>query len=382
MLEQLKVMFFLQAEMSWRNEIVNVDQWIQQYALRRYGNVSDPVVKANLGSAWSLLYQCCYSHDFSWDYKSRVERPPAISMGTNNWDSFPSATIMVKALEQLLTGHNDKHLVDVGPYQYDIVDITRQAITNLFADVQVMFGLSYQKWQFRNENSTKEFMSISNAMLEMISDLDKLLASNTNFLLGKWIESARNSVKKESKEVQDLYEFNARNQITMWGYHENIEDYASKQWAGLVGDYYMRRWKLFSGLMLACLVNGSHLNFDTYENQRYSLEQEWGMEHTKYPTKPKGQLTEIVYDIYLRYISVQGSQITYKETQDSEMSGKYNYLFGASYKTWTKNVNQLRYLCDINPTCVGFTSTGVAYNATGTIIKSPSVILYTKLNTL
>jgi len=373
-------MFFSQAEMSWRNETVNVDQWIQQYALRRYGNVSDPTIRSNVVLAWRMLHRCCYINDYSGSYKSYVERAPAISMGTTNWDNFPNTTIMVKAVELLLTGRNSKHLVEVGPYQYDIVDITRQAITNLFADVQVMFGLSYQKWQLRNENSTMEFMSITNAMLEMISDLDKLLASNTNFLLGKWIEGARNSVIKEPKEVQDLYEFNARNQITMWGYHENIEDYASKQWAGLVGDYYMRRWKLFSGLMLACLMNGSHLNFDEYENERYTLEREWNMELIKYPTEPKGQLMEIVNDIYLKYILVKDSQGKYKETQDSEMNGEYIYLFGAGYKTWTKNVNQLRYLCDINPTCVGFTSTGVAYNATGTIIRSLSVTLYTKVN--
>jgi len=367
-------------EMAWRSVAVSVDQWIQQYARRRYGNVSDSTVSANLVSAWSLLHQCCYIHDFSGNIKSRVELSPAITMGSTNWDTFTNTTIMVKALELLLTGRNNSHLVEVGPYQYDVVDITRQAITNLFADVQVMFGLSYQKWQFRNENSTTEFMLITNAMLEMISDLDKLLASNTNFLLGKWIEGARSSVKKESKEVQDLYEFNARNQITMWGYHENIEDYASKQWAGLVGDYYMRRWKLFSGLMLACLMNGSHLNFDEYENERYALEREWDMELEKYPTEPQGQLMEIVNDVYLKYVSAKDSQIMYTETQNSEMNGNYIYLFGADYKTWTKDVNQLRYLCDINPTCVGFTSTGVVYNSTGTITKSPSVMLYTKMN--
>jgi len=58
------------------------------------------------------------------------------------------------------------------------------------------------------------------------------------------------------------------------------------------------------------------------------------------------------------------------------MSGHYIYLFGAGYKTWTKDVNQLQYLGDINPTWVGFTSTGMVYDATGTVIKSPSVILY------
>ena len=61
----------------------------------------------------------------------------------------------------------------------------------------------------------------------MIADLDKL---------GQWIEGARNSVKPasiRSGSTFDLYEFNVRNQIIVWGYRQNIEHYAIKQWAGL-----------------------------------------------------------------------------------------------------------------------------------------------------
>ena len=368
-------------ETAWRNETVDVESWVKQYAMRRYGNISDPSIGANLQMAWSILHNCCYVYDFSWSFKSRVETAPAITMGSSDWSSFPNTTGLVEALGLLLSAHDLKEMKEVGPYKYDVVDITRQAITNLFSDVQVMFGLSYQKWQFRNENSTKEFMNIINAMLEMIADLDKLLASNENFLLGKWIEDARNSVHIGAK---NLYEFNARNQITMWGYHENIEDYGSKQWAGLVGDYHMRRWKLFTGLMLACLTNGSHLDFDAYENERYALENEWGMERKEYRTKPTGNSLDIAFDLYEKYISVQGSQTTYKEVQNSEfdVSGQHICLFGddCNYKPWTRNMNQLMYLCDINPTCVGFTSSGMVYNGTASVIKSSSVTLYLKQN--
>lgn len=365
-------------EMAWRNESVDVESWVQQYARRRYGNISDSMIAANLQTAWSILHACCYSnHDFSWNFKSRVETAPAITMGSYNWDEFPNTTGMVEALGYLMSAHDIRKMDKVGPYQYDVVDIMRQAIANLFSDVQTMFGLAYQKWQFRNYNSTVEFMSIVDVMFEMIADLDKLLASNENFLLGKWIEGARSLVRLE---VRDLYEFNARNQITMWGYHENIEDYASKQWAGLVGDYYMRRWKLFGGLMLACLINGSHLDFNAYENERFVLENEWGMERKKYPTKPTGKSLDIAFDLYEKYVSVQGSQITYKEVQGTEFDvhGHYISLYGTNYEPWTRNMNQLMYLCNINPTCVGFTSSGVLYNGTGTIIKSPTVTMYLK----
>lgn len=365
-------------EMAWRNESVDIESWVKQYAMRRYGNISDPSIAANLQAAWSKLYQCCYAnHDFSWLFKSRVETAPSVTMGSNDWSEFPDTTIMLEALGLLLSAHDLKGMDEVGPYRYDVVDITRQAVNNLFSDVQVMLGLAYQKWQFRNENSTIEFMHIVDVMYEMIADLDQLLASNENFLLGRWIENARNSA---TPEASDLYEFNARNQVTMWGYHQNIEDYASKQWAGLVGDYYMKRWKLLGGLALACLINGSHLDFKAYENERFVLESEWGMENKKYPMAPTGKSLDIAFNLYEKYVLVQGSQMTYKELPDREffMIDDYIFLFEADYKPWTRNMNQLMYLCNINPTCVGFTSTGVVYNGTSVIVRAPGVSLYLK----
>ena len=82
------------------------------------------------------------------------------------------------------------------------MDITRQAVVNLFTDVHVMFGLAYKKYEYKI-NSSFEFVQFSNVMLEMIADLDRLLASNDNFLLSKWINGARSLVENAPKRVQD-----------------------------------------------------------------------------------------------------------------------------------------------------------------------------------
>ena len=168
-------------------------------------------------------------------------------------------------------------------------------------------------------------------MLEMISDLDRLLASNENFLLGKWINGARSSVKHASEMVQDLYEFNARNQITMWGYQQNIEDYASKQWAGLVGDYYMRRWKLLIAFMMDSIMKGTELDFDAYERERFLLESSWNQEHTNYPTEATGNSLLIAYELYNKYVSVQDSSVTYKVFPNTSMETDGPSLFGNIY---------------------------------------------------
>ena len=304
-----------------------------------------------------------------------MERAPIISMDNGYWIGYQNTTTMVDALGLLLSGYNNSKLKDVGPYQYDVVDITRQAITNLFTDVHVMFGLAYKKYQYSGQNSSLEFIQITNTMLEMIADLDRLLASNENFLLGKWIKDARSSVKDASK---DLYEFNARNQITMWGYQQNIEDYASKQWGGLVGDYYMRRWKLLIEFMLDSIMKGTELDFDAYEKERFLLESSWDQEHTNYPTEATGNSLLIAYELYNKYVSVQDSSVAYKVFPNTSMEIDGLGLFGYNIESWTKDVNQLKFLCNINPTCVGFDSIGTGYNSTGPLISSWTITLYLK----
>ena len=59
--------------------------------------------------------------------------------------------------------------------------------------------------------------------LDILEDLDRILATNKNFLLGPWLESAK-AMATNSRE-RKLYEFNARNQITLWGPDGQILDY-------------------------------------------------------------------------------------------------------------------------------------------------------------
>ena len=97
-----------------------------------------------------------------------------------------------------------------------------------------------------------------------------------------------------------LYEFNARNQITLWGPDGGfifldivsfcnysllgqILDYAGKQWSGMVSDYYIPRceissiidiihstlcslrWKMFFKTLEECLLTGKKFNSDDFK---------------------------------------------------------------------------------------------------------------------
>ena len=60
------------------------------------------------------------------------------------------------------------------------------------------------------------FFSIaSDAIIDLLLSLDNVLATSEQFLLGRWINTARAHGTTAAEE--DLYEYNARNQITLWG---------------------------------------------------------------------------------------------------------------------------------------------------------------------
>ena len=52
-------------------------------------------------------------------------------------------------------------------------------------------------------------------MVQILKDMEQLLASDPHFLLGDWLESAK--AKATNSDESDLYEWNARTQISVWG---------------------------------------------------------------------------------------------------------------------------------------------------------------------
>jgi|EP01044_Picomonas_judraskeda_P019536 hypothetical protein len=59
----------------------------------------------------------------------------------------------------------------------------------------------------------------------MLDDYDALLSTDTNFMLGRWQAWARSWADPGADAVKDNLEYNARNQLTLWGPTGQINDY-------------------------------------------------------------------------------------------------------------------------------------------------------------
>ncbi|KAI7200222.1 hypothetical protein D0869_05154 [Hortaea werneckii] len=155
-------------------------------------------------------------------------------------------------------------------YRFDLTDITRQVMANAFYPLYTTFTASSNTSQPSTYNITTARHTGEN-LLRLLKDLDTLLtASGTaHFSLPAWIASARawadptpllstanlssSSFSINTTALADranFYEYNARNQITLWGPQGEISDYGSKQWGGLIGSYYLPRWEMFVDYIL------------------------------------------------------------------------------------------------------------------------------------
>jgi len=69
--------------------------------------------------------------------------------------------------------------------RYDLVDLTRQALSKLANDIYLKAVIAFQ----RKDLETLDLHS--KKFLRLIKEIDQLLATDDNFQLGTWLESAK-----------------------------------------------------------------------------------------------------------------------------------------------------------------------------------------------
>ncbi|KIJ26773.1 glycoside hydrolase family 89 protein [Sphaerobolus stellatus SS14] len=268
-------------DQAWSSTPIDIPSYIASWVARRY------VVK-NLPSeakqAWAVLGATVYNNsdtNSQATVKSILELAPAISGLTGQGGHHPTKIFydtnssIVPALNLLLQASNKNPLLLNSPeFAHDVVDLGRQLLANRFVDVYNILITIYN-----SPNSTSpDITSASKPLLTILSDLDDLLYTNKDFLLSTWIKQARDWAQSPKNATYAAYlEYNARNQITLWGPTGQINDYASKQWAGLVGTYYLPRWQLFTTYLADIKKNGTAYNATAISGQMLKFGGEWDL---------------------------------------------------------------------------------------------------------
>ena len=314
--ENNPVMFELMSELPWRTECKKED-WIKGYVKARYGKTSPEIERA-----WQLLSETIYNCPAGNNQQGPHEsifcgRPSLNNFQVKSWSKMrnyydPQATLEAA---QLMTGIADQYKGN-NNFEYDLVDICRQALAD-------QGRLQYLKTiADYNGFSRKAFAKDAHRFLEMILLQDKLLGTRTEFRLGHWTEAARKL--GTTQQEKDLYEWNARVQITTWGNRicadkGGLHDYAHKEWQGILKDFYYKRWKIFMDALAKQMEDYTHPNEEALGASKnanktsselfdlalpkgpqidwYSIEEPWTLQHNIYSSRPEGDCISMAKEV-------------------------------------------------------------------------------------
>lgn len=272
-----EIVYDILLDQAWSSTSLDVATYVASWVKRRYPVKSLPDSALR---AWDILRSSVYNnHDTGSlaTVKSILELAPAITGLVNRTGHHPTTifydtnSTILPALQLLVkAGKENRALRQVPEFGYDVVDVGRQLLANRFTEVyQDLLSV------YNSTDSTPESVGeVGDSLLSLLQDLDRLLFTNSDFLLSNWIKDAKQWAGHDKSYAKYL-EYNARNQITLWGPSGEINDYASKQWAGLVGGYYYPRWSMFVEHLKMSKASGTAYNGTELSGALLKFGQEW-----------------------------------------------------------------------------------------------------------
>lgn len=282
-------------EMPWRGgEINQADSVIAQYALHRAGNQDKAVREAWIMLRKNVLVDSAVA---IWNHSVIFQVSPVTDLKKCFWSTnpkFPYRNVeLVNALNRMF--HANKISRQSDGYQFDVVNLTRQALGNHGLVVYNRMMDAY-----RSEN-LKEFRYYASVFMKMGEEIDSLLATRHEFLLGKWLADAGKWGTTESEK--EYYERDAREIITTW--HKaggGLTDYSNRQWNGLMRTYYLPRWKEFIRRLDESLQQNKPFDEKSFADWCAAFEQKWvDMPSSGFLAQEKGSAVDVAYGLFSKY---------------------------------------------------------------------------------
>jgi alpha-N-acetylglucosaminidase len=284
-------LYQLMLDNVWRDSALSVSAWLSGLLGARYG-----VVNGDALMAWQILVLTVYAGGLGEGGPESiiVARPTTevwadrvrTKLDYQPRDLAKAWGLLVRAADSLGSGDG---------FRYDLVDVTRQVLADYAMPLQQRCVLAYLQHDFAR------FDSCTARFLDLMDDLDVLLATRREFLLGRWIGDARRCGVTAAEA--DLYEKNARDLITLWGDKESgLHEYSCRQWSGLIKDFYKPRWEQYFVFLRQNMERGERMEETSFEQAIKDWEWKWvNTTGAGYSEEPVGDAVSVVRRLYTKY---------------------------------------------------------------------------------
>ena len=279
-------------EKAWDSPLhQDVDAWVECLADQR-GGMEDP----HMREAWKLLADSVYNKVSSPGQTVRINQRPTMGDIKEFRQYYVAPTYrynnltLLEVLDELLASD-----CNTRARHFDVVNVTRQLLGNYFSDLYGDYVKAYAN------NDYDQLHQIEATMTSILDDTDKILATESAFLVGRWIKDAR--AIGTTDEDKNYFESNARNIITTWGEEDALlNEYASRAWAGLTETYYAYRWKEFFKDVDAAIEAGVPFDEKAYHERICQYEGQWWRERLyTFNAGPTGDGIAIAKEIAEKY---------------------------------------------------------------------------------
>ncbi|KAJ5930164.1 hypothetical protein N7466_005657 [Penicillium verhagenii] len=300
-----EIVYDLLLDQAWSSAPIDTEEYFHNWVTSRYSGSGS--IPQGLYDAWETMRKPVYDNtnlaDIDAVIKSIFELKPAAQSLINKTGHHGTmltydSSVVVRAWQSMLQAANSEpKLWTNSAYQHDMVDVTRQVMANAFIP---LYSKLISGWN-SSETSKESLSENGQKLIQLLSDLDSVLLTNENFRLSTWIDSAR-SWAHGNESLASFYEYNARNQITLWGPRGEITDYASKQWGGLVSSYYIPRWKIFVEYLES--TTASSYNTTALGDQLLGFELAWQTQKWSAKSTEATDLKKVLTGVQQRWQSV------------------------------------------------------------------------------
>ena len=222
-IENNELVYELIADTIWTDRPIDVTDWLKRYARARYG----PATPTGVDRALALLHEG--------PYRSLIDHPrftwqltPGRGRQTNDHPNLmPAAEAFLSAAPQL----RDDPL-----YRADAVELAALAAGG-FAERLINQAIDV------GDFDPAARRALADRALSILTQIDAALAYHPDHRLDQWVAFARGHGTTDAE--RDHYEANAKLLLTLWGHDGEISDYSARVWSGLIGGYYVPRWRAY-----------------------------------------------------------------------------------------------------------------------------------------
>ncbi|MEU2871354.1 alpha-N-acetylglucosaminidase TIM-barrel domain-containing protein [Streptomyces olivoreticuli] len=267
------------SELAWREAAADRAQWFGAYADFRYGRRD-----AAAREAWAALRDTAYRqhapersdpHDslFAARPDLATDRageyaPSALSYDPARFDAALTGLLAVGA-----------DLWDRDTYRYDLADVARQALAHRSRQLLPELRAAHDR------RDLAAFRALAALWLKLMGLADDVAGTHRAFLLGPWDAAAR-AMATEPEEAEELVRA-GRALLTIWGGRATsdggkLHDYANRDWHGLMGGFYLPRWRRWLEELEDALREGRPPRAVDW----FAVEEPWTREGTAHPLRP------------------------------------------------------------------------------------------------